>query len=39
MLRFVLFVPALIYAVLDYCAFTLTFVLARIASSLLDDTL
>jgi len=39
MLRFVLFVPALLYAVLDYYVFTLTFVLARIASSLLDDTL
>jgi len=39
MLCFVLFVPALLYAVLDYYVFILTFVLARIASSLLDDTL
>ena len=39
MLRFVLFVPALLYAALDYYVFVLTFVLARIASSLLDDTL
>jgi len=38
-LRFVLFVPALLYAVLDYYVFTLMFVLAKIASSLLDDTL
>jgi len=38
-LRFVLFVPALLYAMFDYYVFTLTFVLARIASSLFDDTL
>jgi len=38
-LRFVLIVPALLYAVLDYYVFILTFVLAKIASSLLDDTL
>jgi len=39
MLCFVLFVPALLYAVLDYYVFVLTFILAKIASSLLDDTL
>jgi len=39
MLHFVLFVPALLYAVLDYYVFVLTFVLAKIASSLLDDAL
>ena len=39
MLRFVLFVPALLYAMLDYHVFVLMFVLAKIASSLLDDTL
>jgi len=39
MLHFVLFVPALLYAVLDYYVFVLTFILAKIASSLLDDTL
>ena len=39
MLRFILFVPVLLYAMLDYYVFVLTFVLARIASSLLDDTL
>ena len=39
LLRFVLFVPALLYAVFDYYVFVLTFVLAKIASLLLDDTL
>ena len=39
MLRFVLFVPVLLYAMFDYYVFVLTFVLAKIASSLLDDTL
>jgi len=39
MLHFLLFVPALLYAVLDYYAFILSYVLALIASSLLDDTL
>ena len=38
-LRFVLFVPALLYAMFDYYVFILTFVLAWITSSLLDDTL
>jgi len=39
MLHFVLFVPALIYAVLDYYVFILTYVLALITSSLFDDIL
>ena len=39
MLRFVLFVPALLYAVLDYYVFIFTSVLAFITSSLFDDTL
>jgi len=39
LLRFVLFVPALLYAMFDYYVFVLTFILAKIASSLLDDTL
>jgi len=39
MLRFLLFVPALTYAVLDYYVLILSYFLALIASSLLDDSL
>ena len=39
MLRFLLFVPALTYAVLDYYVLILSYILALIASSLLDDSL
>jgi len=39
MLRFVLFVPALLYAVFDYYVFILSYILAVIASSLFDDIL
>jgi len=39
MLRFLLFVPALTYAAFDYYVFILSYILALIASSLLDDTL
>jgi len=38
-LRFVLFVPALLYAVFDYYVFILLYLLAVIASSLFDDIL
>jgi len=39
MLRFLLFVPALTYAVLNYYVLILSYILALIASSLLDDSL
>ena len=39
MLRFLLFIPALTYAVLNYYVLILSYILALIASSLLDDIL
>jgi len=38
-LRFLLFIPALTYAVLNYYVLILSYILALIASSLLDDIL
>ena len=39
MLHFLLFVPTLLYAVLNYYVFIFTYVLALISSLLFDDTL